>query len=158
MFFNHSFALVLTVQIHLIIVNLHRGSTGEWHHWFLLTKFCGLFEHSSTCKSRRLFRRLPKVLAVVKVPGRSVADHLSALRFHQHRLIPELLRHFNQSQRGEELFCHLEHLCGIIALVRKHNNVSLSTRLFCAFIDYSRGLISQKPNDMHRDWSLRSRP
>jgi hypothetical protein len=49
-------------------------------------------------------------------------------------------------------------LCGIIALVRKHNNVSLSTRLFCAFIDYSRGLISPKPNDMHRDWSLRSRP
>lgn len=36
---------------------------------------------------------VPKVFAVVKVPGRCVANHLSIIRLHQHGLIPELLGH-----------------------------------------------------------------
>lgn len=59
---------------------------------------------------------LPEIFAVVKVPSRCVTHHLSTLWLNQHGSLPKLIWHFCQTQRGEELLCHTEHVCGIIAL------------------------------------------
>lgn len=60
---------------------------------------------------------VPEVFAVVKVPRRGMANHLPSITwFLKHGFVPKLRRHFDQTQRGEELLSHPEHVSGIITL------------------------------------------
>lgn len=60
---------------------------------------------------------VPEVFAVVEVPGRGMADHIPSIcGFLQHGLVPKLRRHFDQTQRGEKLLGHPEHVSSIITL------------------------------------------
>lgn len=65
---------------------------------------------------------LPEVSAVVKVPGGRMAHHFTTFGLHQHRPVPELLRHLLQVQRGEELLGHTEHARGVVALERRNKS------------------------------------
>lgn len=51
-----------------------------------------------------VFVFLPEVFSVIEVPGRGVAHHLASVRrLLQHGLVPELLWHWYQAQRGEKI-------------------------------------------------------
>ena len=64
---------------------------------------------------------IPEVLAVVEVPGGSMADHLaSVVRLFQHRLAPERRRHRIEPDRREELVGEAEHRRHIVALSTQH--------------------------------------
>ena len=66
---------------------------------------------------------IPEVLAVVEVPGGSMADHLaSVVRLFQHRLAPERRRHRIETDRREELIGEAEHRRHIVALSTQSTN------------------------------------
>lgn len=71
---------------------------------------------------------IPKVLAIVEIPGRGMAHHFPPVgRLLQHRLVPELERHRQQPQGGEEIICFLKHLFGCPSLQTEGALTTLGT-------------------------------